>query len=150
MWNHCWALKINKNHTTEVAVVLAALGLSTRLWATSSRLILRSAVHRASMLAQSFPAQSDRRAQTGCSSCWKVAIRSSSYPRRAAKLLQSLSCMWSQSSPSAALNSSFSTFSLVWRGRSKQGSSSMLTTAKGKKTNTIMHFYLSLSTQITT
>lgn len=114
-----------------MAVGFVTLGLSTRLWATSSRLILRSAVHSASMLAQSLLAQSDSSARTGCSSCWKVAIRSSSYPRRPARLHQSLSWMWLESSPLSPPKSSFSTFSLVWRGRSKQGSSSMVTTVEG-------------------
>lgn len=120
------------NHTTEVAVGFVALGLSIILWAMSSRLILRSAVHSVSMLAQSLLAQSDKSARTGCSSCLKVAIRSSSYPRRPARLHQSLSSMWLQSSPSLPLNSSFSTFSLAWRGSSKQGSS-MVTTAEARK-----------------
>lgn len=123
------------NHTTDVAVGFG-FGLRTRLWATSSRLILRNAVHRLSMLALSLLAQSDRSAQTGCSSWRKAVIRSSSYPRRPARLHQSLSSMWL--SPSPPLNSIFSTFSLVCRGRSKQGSSSMVTTAeRGEKKVTL-------------
>lgn len=102
----------------------------------SSRLILRNAVHRLSMLALSLLAQSDRSAHTGCSSWRKAVIRPSSYPRRPARLHQSLSSMWL--SPSPPLNSIFSTFSLACRGRSKQGSSSMGTTAeRGKE----LHFY---------
>lgn len=124
------------NHTTDVAVGFG-LGLRTRLWATSSRLILRNAVHRLSMLALSLPAQSDRSAQTGCSSWRKALMRSSSYPRRPARLHQSLSSMWP--SPSPPLNSIFSTFSLVCSGRSKQGSSSMVRTAEGEKKVTRLH-----------
>lgn len=131
---------LSLNHTTEVAVGFAALGLRTRLWAMSSRLILRSAVHSVSMLALSLLAQSDRSAQTGCSSWRKSAIRSSSYPRRPAKLHQSLSSMWLQLSPSLPPNSSFSTFSLVWRGRSKQGSSSMVTTVEREERAHVISF----------
>lgn len=118
------------NQTTDVAVGFG-LGLRTRLWATSSRLILRNAMHRLSMLALSLLAQSDRSAQTGCSSWRKAVIRSSSYPRRPARLHQSLSSMWLF--PSPPLTSIVSTFSLVCRGRSKQGSSSMVTTAERGK-----------------
>lgn len=124
---------LSLNHTTEVAVGFVALGLRTRLCAMSSRLILRSAVHSVSMLALSLLTQSDNSAQTGCSSWRKAAIRSSSYPSRPAKLHQSLSSMWLQLSPSPPLKSSFSTFSLVWRGRSRQGSSSMVTTAERER-----------------
>lgn len=130
------------NHTTEVAVGFPVLGLSTRLWAMSSRLILRRAVQSVSMLAQSLLAQSDRSARTGCSSCLKVAIRSSSYPSRPARLHQSLSSMWLRLSPSLPLNSSFSTFSLVWRGRSKHGSSSTVTTGEGKDDHVISLFVI--------
>lgn len=128
---------LESNHTTEVAVGFG-FGLRTRLWATSSRLILRKAVHRLSMLALSLLAQSDRSAQTGCSSWRKAVIRSSSYPRRPARLHQSLSSMWL--SPSPPLTSIFSTFSLVCRGRSKQGSSSIVTTAERRKRRSHIYF----------